>query len=347
MKLDGTPKRSGEEAGRLGALKGARVLVTGAGGFIGSHLVERLAGTGAHVRCLLHYNSRNETGNLKFVDKALLSRLEIVWGDIRDPYFVDEAVKGCRTVFHLAALIAIPYSYRAPYEFVAANVFGTLNVLEACRRHGVHRMIHTSTSEVYGTARYVPMDELHPIQGQSPYSASKIAADKLVESFYCSFELPAVTIRPFNTYGPRQSQRALIPAIVAQLEAGKKRLVLGSTGPIRDFTFVDDTVRGFLLAAVVDGLEGETINLGFGKGISVGELSQKIASLCGVKVRIKADQQRMRPDKSEVLRLISGNAKAEQKLGWKPEIGLDDGIRAVIKFVKKNPDLYSAEQYRT
>jgi dTDP-glucose 4,6-dehydratase len=345
MKLSSAPEGYKAGVDPFGALKGARLLVTGAGGFIGSYLVERLAEIGARVRCLVHYNSRNETGNLKFINKSFLNNLEIVWGDIRDPYFVSEAVKDCRTVFHLAALIAIPYSYRAPHEFLATNIFGTMNILEACRLHGINRLVHTSTSEVYGTARYVPMDELHPIQGQSPYSASKIGADKLVESYYCSYGLPVVTIHPFNTYGPRQSQRALIPAIVAQLLTGKKQLVLGSIDPVRDFTFIEDTVRGFLLAAVIDNLEGETINLGTGKGISVKELVYKLGLLCEVKAQIKSDEQRMRPDKSEVLKLISSNEKAALRLGWKPKIKLDDGLRTVIKFIKNNKRLYFPERY--
>lgn len=330
---------------KMEKLKGKTVLVTGAAGFIGSHLAEELALKDVKVRALIHYNSRNDCGNLKWVEKSILEKIDIFWGDIRDPFLVREAVRGCEIVFHLAALIAIPYSYIAPKEYVHTNVLGTLNVLEACRLLKVKRVIHTSTSEVYGTAVYTPIDENHPLQGQSPYSASKIAADKIVESYYCSFDLPVVTIRPFNTFGPRQSQRSVIPTIISQILAGKKNIQLGSVFPVRDLIFVKDTVNGFLLATVVGNLEGEVINLGFGKGISIGELVSKIAELCGAEVSIEQDAKRVRPDKSEVLKLICNNEKAKLRLGWEPKVTLDEGLKAAIQFISENLELYLPEQY--
>ena len=258
----------------------ARVLVTGAGGFIGSHLVEALARTGADVVALVQYNSRNDWGSLEYLEPDLLRSIHVARGDVRDPYFVRSIVKGRTHIFHLAALIAIPYSYRAPAAYVAANVEGTLNVLQAALDLGVERVIHTSTSEVYGTARYVPIDESHPLQAQSPYSASKIAADKLAESFHASFELPVVTVRPFNSFGPRQSARAVVPTIAIQAMAGHT-VRLGNLKPVRDLTFVADTVRGFLVAAKAAAV-GEVIHLGTGTGVSVGELAQKIFRISGV-----------------------------------------------------------------
>lgn len=326
-------------------LKGKTVLVTGAAGFIGSHLAEKLVLTEAKVRALIHYNSRNDCGNLKWIKKNILEKIDIIWGDIRDPFLVREAVRGCNIVFHLAALIAIPYSYTAPKDYVDTNVIGTLNVLEACRLLNVKQLIHTSTSEVYGTAVYTPIDENHPLQGQSPYAASKIAADKMVESYYCSFDLPVVTIRPFNTYGPRQSQRSVIPTIISQILAGKKKIHLGSVFPVRDLIFIKDTVEGFLLATTVGNLEGHVINLGFGKGISVGELESKIAELCRVNVKIEHDIKRVRPDKSEVLKLICNNEKAKLRLGWRPRINLNEGLKATIQFISENQELYIPEQY--
>ena len=326
-------------------LEGEKVLVTGAAGFIGSHLVEELIVRKADVRALVHYNSRNDYGNLKWINRVLLKKIKIIKGDIRDPFMVRQAVCGCDIVFHLAALIAIPYSYIAPKEFIDTNVHGTLNILEACRISRVKRLIHTSTSEVYGSAKYTPIDELHPLQGQSPYSASKISADKLVESYYCSYGLPVVTIRPFNNYGPRQSQRAIVPTIVSQILSGSKKIHLGNVSTVRDLLYVKDTVQGFILSAVRNGLEGEAINLGFGEGISIHDLALKIAGILNVSIKIAEDRERFRPDKSEVLRLICDNRKARLKLGWEPKIMLKKGLESVIRFISNHPYEYSPEEY--
>ncbi len=324
-------------------LKGRRVLVTGAGGFIGSHLVESLLDLGARVRAFVHYDSRGAWGHL---DHSAIARdstqLEVIAGDIRDPFFVRDAVADCDTVFHLAALIAIPFSYIAPQSYVGTNVTGTLNVLEACRSAGVRRLVHTSTSETYGTARYTPIDEAHPLQGQSPYSATKIAADKLAESFACSYELPVVTIRPFNTFGPRQSARAVIPAVISQLAAGKRELALGSLAPIRDFTFVKDTVAGFIAMARAPIAPGELVNIGSGAGVTIGELVALIQQLMGTNVTVGEDEMRTRPANSEVMQLLCGNSKAADLLGWRPQYTLIDGLKETIAYVTGN-----LHQYRT
>lgn len=322
---------------------GKRVLVTGATGFIGSHLVEHLVRAGAEVRAVAHYRSDPSLSNLETVGEEILSRVEVVRGNVEDPFFVRRAVEGRDVVFHLAALIAIPYSYVAPASYVATNVTGTLNVLEACRSEGTPRMVHTSTSEVYGSARYTPIDEGHPLQGQSPYSASKIAADKLAESYHRSFELPVVTIRPFNTFGPRQSARAVIPTVLGQLLAGGESLKLGALDPVRDFTFAADTARGLALGAVAEGVEGEVINLGVGKGISIGELAEKIMQVTGRRATISAEGERLRPQKSEVMALISDNRKAASLLGWSPEVTLEDGLAATADFLARHP--VAAEGY--
>jgi NAD dependent epimerase/dehydratase len=323
---------------------GKRVLVTGAGGFIGSHLTEELVVRGAKVRAFVRYNSRADTGLLKQLPKDTKDEIEIIFGDIRDSHAIYEAVKGTELVFHLGALIAIPYSYQHPKEVVETNVNGTLNVLMACHDLRIPRLIHTSTSEVYGTALRVPIDEEHPLQGQSPYSASKIGADKIAESFYRSYELPVVTVRPFNTFGPRQSARAVIPTIITQALT-QDVIHLGSLDTRRDFTFVTDTVYGFLKAAEAENVEGLTVNLGTGSEVTVGELANKIITMIGRPVQIQNDPQRHRPGKSEVMRLLSDNHLAREKLGWKPEIGLDEGLRRTIDWVHENLQNYRVGVY--
>jgi dTDP-glucose 4,6-dehydratase len=317
------------------ALTGKKVLVTGAGGFIGSHLVERLYNLGAELRAFVRYNSRADAGYLKQLDPAVLNSIEIVAGDLRDSHAVAEAVRGTDIVFHLGALISIPYSYHHPREVVETNVMGTLNVLMAARQHGLARIIHTSTSEVYGTALRVPIDENHPLQGQSPYSASKIAADKLAESFALSYELPVVTVRPFNTYGPRQSARAVIPTIITQALT-RDVIRLGNLDTRRDFTYVSDTVNGFIRAAQAEGVEGQTYNLGTGCEVTIGELAENIIAIAGHPVTIETDPQRLRPGKSEVMRLLSDNLLAQEKLAWTPEVSLEDGLRRTVDWVQAN-----------
>lgn len=321
-----------------------KILVTGAGGFIGSHLAEELVRSGTKVKVLVHYNSRNDWGLIELLPKEIRQELEVVTGDIQDPFMVRRVVKGCNIVFHLAAMIAIPYSYIAPESYVGTNVKGTLNVLQACREEEVEKVVHTSTSETYGTARYTPIDEKHPLQGQSPYSASKIGADKIAESFYLSFDLPVATIRPFNTYGPRQSARAIIPTIVTQALTSPE-VKLGLLTPVRDLTYVKDTVVGFLKIAESDKSVGEVINIGMGSGITVGELTEKIIGLVGKDVRIVRDEQRVRPGKSEVMELICDNRKAKELIGWEPQYNLEEGLKETIKWVQDNLDLYKAEIY--
>ena len=321
-----------------------RVLLTGAGGFIGSHLAEQLVRLGHQVRAFVHYNSANYWHNLEKAPADIIDSIEVVAGDISDPFAVDEAVKGCDTVFHLAALIGIPYSYVAPASYVSTNVGGTLNVLQACRRHEVRRLVHTSTSEAYGTAQYVPIDEKHPLVGQSPYSATKIGADKLVEGYCRSFGLPAVTIRPFNTYGPRQSCRAVIPTIITQALTGDT-LKLGSLAPVRDLTFVADTARGFIAGAQADGAEGQTVNLGVGDGVSIGRLVEMVGDLLGKELKVEQQDVRIRPGGSEVMRLISNNSKAKELLGWEPQVGLNEGLQRTIDYIRENLDEYKPQIY--
>jgi NAD dependent epimerase/dehydratase len=323
---------------------GKAVLVTGAGGFIGSHLVEALVSRGASVRALVRYNSRNDWGNLEDVAPEVKKQFEVLAGDIRDPFFVDRAVAKVDVVFHLSSLIAIPYSYVAPHSYVETNVNGALNVLEAARRHGTSRVVHTSTSETYGTAIYTPIDEKHPLQGQSPYSASKIAADKLAESYYRSFDVPVATLRPFNTFGPRQSARAVIPTIISQALT-RDRVELGSLTPIRDLTFVSDTVEGFLRAAEAPEAVGDVINVGNGRGVTIGQLAERILALMGKAIPIVAAEERVRPEKSEVFTLICDRTKAEKLLGWVPRVSLDDGLRAVIAFVDRHSARFKADIY--
>ena len=321
-----------------------RVLVTGAGGFIGSHLVERLLAEGAIVRAFVRYNSRSDPGLLRMLTTQELSQLEIIAGDLEDELAIRKAVKGVQVVFHLGAMISIPYSYQHPIEVAKTNLLGTLNILTASREYKVERFIHTSSSEVYGTAIHIPISESHPLQGQSPYSASKIGADKLVESYFCAFELPVVTVRPFNTYGPRQSARAVIPAIITQALT-QKAILLGNQYTLRDFTFVKDTVAGLMKAAEVPGILGEVINLGTGQEIMIGELAQKIIQKTGRSVKIKVDPVRLRPEHSEVMRLLSNNTLARKTLGWMPKVSLDDGLDQTIDWIKSHLDIYRISTY--
>lgn len=324
--------------------KNKRVLVTGAGGFIGSHLVERLVEAGASVRAFVRYNSRADPGLLRAISQEAISKIELIGGDLRDLNTVHKIVEGCQLVFHLGALISIPYSYLHPVEVAETNFMGTLNVLMACRDLKVQRLIHTSTSEVYGTAQKAMIDESHPLQGQSPYSASKIGADKLVESFHCAYELPVVTVRPFNTYGPRQSARAVIPAIITQAIT-RSTVHLGNLSAIRDFTYVDDTVNGFLCAACANGVDGCTFNLGTGEAISIGDLSEKIIRKVGTHVKIEVDASRLRPQKSEVNRLLSDNSLARERLDWSPFVSLDDGLDRTVSWIGNNLNLYRVGVY--
>ena len=323
---------------------GKKVLVTGAGGFIASHLVEHLVREGAQVRGFVRYNSRNDLGMLKWLAPEILSQVEIMQGDLRDNEAVRNAVRGVDTVFHLGALIAIPYSYVNPREVIDVNIMGTLNVLMAARDFGTRRVVHTSTSEVYGTAQYVPIDEKHPLQGQSPYSASKIGADRIAESFYRSFETPVVTLRPFNTFGPGQSMRAVIPTIIVQALT-RDEVKLGSLEPSRDFTFAKDTANGFVKVAEAEGVLGEEINLGNDNTIRIGDLAEKIFKLIGKTPKIVADPQRVRPGKSEVMKLWASNEKAKRMIGWEPRISLDEGLRATIEWISTHIDLYRPDQY--
>ncbi len=321
---------------------GKVVLVTGAAGFIGSHLAERLVELGADVRAFVHYNALGTYGWLD--TSASASRMKIIAGDIADRDSVRDAMKDVDTVFHLAALIAIPYSYRAPASYVRTNVEGTLNVVQAAREIGVRRVLHTSTSEVYGTARYVPIDESHPLQGQSPYSASKIGADKIAESFHLSFNVPLVTIRPFNTFGPRQSARAVIPTIITQVLAGQT-VRLGNLTPTRDLNFVSNTVDGYIAAAESECAVGETINLGSGREISIGDLAHLIARLAERPLDMETDEQRLRPDASEVERLLAANAKAKDLLNWAPRVGLEEGLSRTIEWLGAHMERYRPGVY--
>ncbi len=321
---------------------GRRVLVTGAGGFIGSHLAERLVELGASVRAFTHYNALGTWGWLD--QSELASEMEVVAGDICDRDCVHEAMRGVDIVFHLAALIAIPYSYRAPESYVRTNVIGTLNVAQAARELGTSRMVHTSTSETYGTARYVPIDEKHPLQGQSPYSASKLSADKMAESFHLSFDVQLVTVRPFNTFGPRQSARAVIPTIITQCLVGET-VRLGSLTPTRDLNYVGNTVDGFLKAATSPKAVGRTINLGSGREISVGDLAKLIGEIMGQQVRIECDENRLRPNNSEVERLLADNSLAAELLDWRPEVDLETGLATTINWMREHVKRYRPGVY--
>jgi NAD dependent epimerase/dehydratase len=324
--------------------QGRKVVVTGAGGFIGSHLVEALVAEGAEVTAIVRYNSGSLIGNLQFMDKAARDAVRILSGNVEDSDFMYRAIKGQEIVFHLAALIAIPYSYDAPRSYVRTNIEGTLNVLEAARLFDVRRVVHTSTSEVYGTALRTPIDETHPLQGQSPYSASKIGADKLAESYYRSFRTPVVTLRPFNTFGPRQSARAFIPTIISQaLERPEIRL--GSLSPKRDMTFVSDTVAGFMAAAQAQGVEGKTINLGTGETHSVGWFADRLLSLMDSAKPVVQEEQRLRPKGSEVLTLVSDNTLARRCMNWAPKVPLEDGLLKTIDSMRSHRGLYRTDGY--
>lgn len=322
-----------------------KVLVTGADGFIGSHLTESLLGKGYDVKAFTYYNSFNTWGWLDTLPKEKLSQIEIFSGDIRDPNGVREAMKGVDMVFHLAALIAIPFSYHSPDSYVDTNIKGTLNVLQAARDLQTEKIMVTSTSEVYGTAQYVPIDEKHPYQGQSPYSATKIGADRLAESFYRSFQLPVAIVRPFNTFGPRQSARAVIPTIVTQLLSGKEEIKLGSLSPTRDFNYVKDTAAGFIAIAESDKTIGEEINIATQMEISIGDLANEIIRQINPNARIICDEQRLRPEKSEVNRLLGANAKIKQLTNWEPKYTFAQGIEETISWIRENLKHYKADIY--
>jgi len=325
-------------------LKGKKVLVTGADGFIGSHLVEQLLLEGAHVTAFVYYNSFNSWGWLDTFSKEQLSKITIFSGDVRDPNGVREACKNIDIVFHLAALIAIPYSYHSPDSYVDTNIKGTLNILQAVKDLGIQKVLVTSTSEVYGTALYVPIDEKHPRQGQSPYSATKIGADAMADSFYRSFNVPVTIVRPFNTFGPRQSARAVIPTIISQLLAGKKEISLGAIHPTRDLLFVKDTVRGFIEIAKQDTLIGHEINIATNSEISVGDLAQQLIDKINPNARIVTDNQRLRPEKSEVERLFGSNQKILEMTNWKPMFSFNEALDQTIEWFSKEENL---RQYKT
>jgi NAD dependent epimerase/dehydratase len=326
-------------------LEGKRILVTGAGGFIGSHLVEALLARGAQVRAFVRYNGRGGLGMLSDLPADRQAKLEIILGNICDPFFVRSAVRGCDVVFHLAALIGIPYSYVAPADYVAVNVQGTLNVLQACRDERTPRLVHTSTSEVYGTAQYVPIDEKHPLQGQSPYSASKIAADQMVLAYYRCFDVPAVIVRPFNTFGPRQSARAFIPTAISQALTSD-RIAMGALDPVRDLTYVKDTAEGFLAVGLCDQVLGQVVNLGVGSGHTIGTVVQTILKLLGKdRLPIAQDQSRIRPAKSEVQRLISDNRVAREVCGWQPKYSLEQGLGETVEWVRRHVGDYRPQVY--
>jgi NAD dependent epimerase/dehydratase len=324
----------------------SKVLITGAGGFIGSHLTEILIKQGADVRAMVHYNSHNSWGNLELLPKDIRENIDVCAYDLTDYFSVHKAMEGRDVVFHLASLIGIPYSYVAPASYVETNIRGTLNVVQAALTCKVQRVVHTSTSEVYGTAQYTPIDEKHPLQPQSPYSASKIAADSLAESYFRSFELPVSTLRPFNTYGPRQSARAVIPTIISQIVSGARTITLGSLSPIRDFTFVEDTARAFIAVAESDKTIGKVCNAGNGKGITIGELANKIFNLMNVEVEVKCNEERVRPSKSEVFELLCNAEKIKNLTGWTPKINFEEGLSQVISFVTDHIDLYKVDSYQ-
>ena len=327
-----------------------KILVTGADGFIGSHVVETLVKSGHEVRAFVLYNSFNSWGWLDESDKSIRESIDIFAGDIRDPHGVDKAVENQEVILNLAALIAIPYSYHSPDTYIDTNIKGTLNILQAARRHNVKRVVQTSTSEVYGTAQYIPIDEVHPLHPQSPYAATKVGADQLALSFHASFDVPVGILRPFNTYGPRQSARAVIPTIISQL-ANKSKVKLGSLSPTRDFSFVQDTANGFLAAAQSDSIVGQTINLGSGFEVSIKETAETIAKLMNTKLELVDDEQRVRPENSEVERLHASIEKAKTLLGWQPELkglaGFETGLKKTIEWFSnpKNLSRYKADRY--
>jgi NAD dependent epimerase/dehydratase len=325
-------------------LGGKKVLVTGAGGFIGSHLVEGLVRQGATLRAFVHYNSRADMGLLQYAPDDVLDAVEVYYGELKDPDSVRKAMTGTEIVFHLGALIGIPYSYVHPMDVVQTNVGGTMNVLLAARDLGISRLVQTSTSEVYGSAVYAPIDEAHPLQGQSPYSASKIASDKLAESFHLSFGLPVSIVRPFNTYGPRQSARAVIPTIIMQALT-RDTIKLGSLTPRRDFTFVRDTAAGFMAVAESDQTVGEVVNLGNGTEVTIGELAEMIVQLVGRNVTVESDDARVRPESSEVTRLLASNEKAQRLTGWHPTVSFHQGLQETIDWIGAHLDLFQVQRY--
>jgi NAD dependent epimerase/dehydratase len=324
--------------------RGKKVLVTGAGGFIGSHLVEALIAKGAKTTAYVHYNSRNDWGWIETFNGKTQKKLSVIAGDVRDSENIRRAVRGNEVVFHLASLISIPFSYEATRSYLATNLMGGMNIVQACLEGRVEKLVHTSTSEVYGTAQYVPIDEAHALQAQSPYSASKISADKVAESYFFAHGLRVGILRPFNTFGPRQSARAIIPTIISQA-LKRKEIVIGSLDPVRDFLFVNDTVEGFIKMAESGRTVGETVHIGSGRGVSVGDLIRTIGRLLGRELRVKSDPKRFRPEKSEVMRLVCDNRKAKKLMGWEPSHSLEDGLRETIAWIDKNPDYFKAELY--
>ena len=322
-----------------------KILVTGSDGFIGSHLTEDLVRAGYQVKAFVYYNSFNTWGWLDTLPSDVMKNVEIFQGDVRDPNGVKEAMKETAAVFHLAALIAIPFSYHSPDTYVDTNIKGTLNILQAAREQDLERVLVTSTSEVYGTAQYVPMDEKHPFQGQSPYSATKIGADRLAESFYRSFQLPVSIVRPFNTFGPRQSARAVIPTIITQLLAGKEKIHLGSLTPTRDFNYVKDTVNGFIKIYESERTIGEEINIATQHEISIGELAEELIRQINPNAKIVCDEERLRPEKSEVNRLLGSNKKIKELTDWKPVYSFEEGLSETISFFKDNMDKYKPDIY--
>jgi NAD dependent epimerase/dehydratase len=327
-------------------LSGRLVLATGADGFIGSHLVELLVAAGARVRAMVYYNSWNNLGWLRELSPHVLSAIEIFPADIRDAERVQQAVAGCEYVFHLSSLIAIPYSYEAPRSYVETNIIGALNVLQACRQSTtLARLVHVSTSEVYGTARQIPIPESHPLVGQSPYAATKIGADKLAESFHLSFGLPVVIARPFNTYGPRQTARAVIPTIASQLLAGKDRLELGALHPTRDFNYVTDTARGMIALALAEEATGRVVNIGSGEEWSIARTVELLCDIVGRRVEIVTDDARIRPANSEVNRLLADNSLIRQLCGWQPRVSFIDGLTRTVEWIRRNPQYFDPERY--
>jgi NAD dependent epimerase/dehydratase len=320
-----------------------KVLITGAGGFIGSHLTELCVKRGYHVRAFVHYNSSNHWGWLE--NSAFKDKIEVISGDVRDYDIVFNALKGCDSVFHLAALIGIPYSYVSPMAYIKTNIEGTYNILQSAREHGTKNILVTSTSETYGTAQYVPIDEKHPANAQSPYAASKVAADQLALSFQRSFGIPVKIVRPFNTYGPRQSARAIIPTVITQILSGAKTIQLGNTAPTRDLTYVTDTAEGFLKIADTKACVGEAVNIGNDDEISIGDLAERIAHHLKAKIKITTDKNRVRSKTSEVERLRCDNAKLKKLTGWQPGISLDEGLKSTIAWIKTNQKLYKANVY--
>ena len=328
----------------MGELSETRVLVTGAGGFIGGHLVERLVREGAKVRAMVRYNSRADHGTLDWLDRDVVEQVEVVTGELRDLESVERAVEGTEIVLHLGAQIAIPYSYVNPRDYLETNAIGTLNVCLAGQRHGVRRVVQTSTSEVYGTAQTIPITEAHPLEPQSPYAASKVAADKVLDTCHRSFELPGVVLRPFNTYGPRQSARAVIPTIISQALAGGP-LKLGALDPRRDLTFVEDTADGFIRAATAPNIDGRTMQLGTNHDVSVADIVAMVGEIVGRELEVQLDPARVRPAKSEVLRLISDPALAGELLGWKPTVDLRTGLERTVAYIAANPGRYRTGEY--